>query len=100
MEAVKMKEVNAHGKEQWSTYLLMQQKLVVHVLHLLNKMQLDDTNADPDGIPTVWLEMQRAARVRRMTDAEFEQYFKQYGMVSEIKLDMVYVPTEEEKKGE
>ena len=72
----------------WTTSIDLKNKLVIHVAINMTKISIDVEVVDPDGLPLVWVEGKHVTRVRRMTDMEFEKYVKEYGLKTEIEVDM------------
>jgi hypothetical protein len=77
-------------KMQWSTIIDMDNKLIIHVAHLVKDYKIDTTKCDPDGVPLVFIAHERVTRVRKMTEKEFEEAVKEFGYNYEI--NMVYAP--------
>jgi hypothetical protein len=72
----------------WTTIIDTNNKLVIHVAINITKAEVDQKITDPDGIPLVWVEGKHVIRVRRMTDEEFIEYAKQYGVHTHVDIDM------------
>ena len=83
---------------QWSTVHDMENKLITYVTFVIKGYKVDADRVDPDGVPIVYLELERVTRVRKMTESEFEELFKTYySGKTTFDIQLNYVKTPDKK---
>jgi len=85
-------------KMEWSVVHDMENKLLIYIANIIKEYKVDTQRFDPDGIPLVYFGLERVTRVRKMTDKEYEDLFKEYYKDATFDIKLKYVKISDDVK--